>query len=96
MFTSEHGEGQGAHSWAQKAAFWEEVARVPLIISGAGVARRPGNESVLRDHRALLAKWIADTADDFTPARTASAGYSLAPRPMLIVAPSGCVGAVGC
>lgn len=40
VFTSDHGEGMGAHRWVQKAAFWEEAARVPLIISGAGVERR--------------------------------------------------------
>ena len=40
LLTSDHGEGMGAHRWAQKAAFWEETAAVPLIVSGAGVARR--------------------------------------------------------
>ena len=40
IFTSDHGEGMGAHRWAQKAAFWEETAAVPFIVSGAGVARR--------------------------------------------------------
>ncbi len=39
-FTSDHGEGMGAHRWTQKAAFWEETARVPLIIAGKGVERR--------------------------------------------------------
>ena len=39
-FTSDHGEGQGGHRWTQKAAFWEETARVPLIVSGRGVERR--------------------------------------------------------
>jgi arylsulfatase A-like enzyme len=40
VLTSDHGEGLGAHSWVQKAAFWEESAKVPFIVSGAGVRRR--------------------------------------------------------
>jgi arylsulfatase A-like enzyme len=40
VLTSDHGEGLGAHRWVQKAAFWEEVVRVPFIVSGPGVARR--------------------------------------------------------
>jgi arylsulfatase A-like enzyme len=39
-FASDHGEGMGAHRWVQKASFYEESVRVPLILSGAGVARR--------------------------------------------------------
>lgn len=33
VFTADHGEGMGAHGWVEKGAFWEEVIRVPLIIS---------------------------------------------------------------
>jgi arylsulfatase A-like enzyme len=40
LMTTDHGEGMGAHRWVQKAAFWEETARVPLIVAGAGVKRR--------------------------------------------------------
>ena len=36
-FISDHGEGLGAHRWVQKAAFWEEVVRVPMIFRGAGI-----------------------------------------------------------
>ncbi|MBL8229666.1 MAG: sulfatase-like hydrolase/transferase [Bryobacterales bacterium] len=36
-FCSDHGEGMGAHRWVQKAAFWEETVRVPLLLSGPGV-----------------------------------------------------------
>lgn len=39
VLTSDHGEGMGAHRWAQKAAFWEETVKVPLIVSGVGVKR---------------------------------------------------------
>ncbi|MDX1978732.1 MAG: sulfatase-like hydrolase/transferase, partial [Bryobacteraceae bacterium] len=38
-FCSDHGEGMGAHRWAQKASFYEASARVPLILAGPGVPR---------------------------------------------------------
>ena len=41
IFTSDHGDGNGAHKWNQKTLFYEESVRVPFIISGAGI-RRPG------------------------------------------------------
>lgn len=40
ILTADHGEGLGSHRWTQKAAFWEETAKVPLIVSGAGVPAR--------------------------------------------------------
>ncbi|MBI9020273.1 MAG: sulfatase-like hydrolase/transferase [Verrucomicrobia bacterium] len=41
IFTSDHGDGNGAHKWNQKTLFYEESARVPFIISGPGI-RNPG------------------------------------------------------
>ncbi len=32
IFTSDHGDGAGAHRWNQKTALYEEVANVPLIV----------------------------------------------------------------
>jgi arylsulfatase A-like enzyme len=32
VFTSDHGDGQGAHHWNQKTLFYDEVSRVPLIV----------------------------------------------------------------
>jgi choline-sulfatase len=40
IFAADHGEGMNAHRWVQKAAFYEESVRVPLIVSGPGIPRR--------------------------------------------------------
>ena len=32
IFTSDHGDGNGAHQWNQKTALYEEVAGVPMIV----------------------------------------------------------------
>ncbi|RXE61363.1 sulfatase, partial [Muribaculaceae bacterium Isolate-002 (NCI)] len=32
IFTSDHGDGVGAHRWNQKSALYEEVVNVPLIV----------------------------------------------------------------
>jgi arylsulfatase A-like enzyme len=39
-FTSDHGEGLGAHRLVQKVTFYEEPVKVPLIFAGAGIRRR--------------------------------------------------------
>jgi choline-sulfatase len=36
IFTSDHGDGIGAHRWAQKNMFYDECSRIPLIISQKG------------------------------------------------------------
>ncbi|MBN1345182.1 MAG: sulfatase-like hydrolase/transferase [Phycisphaerae bacterium] len=43
VFTSDHGDGGGAHRWNQKQVLYEEPARVPFILSGRGVVK-PGRE----------------------------------------------------
>ncbi|MCL5745684.1 MAG: sulfatase-like hydrolase/transferase, partial [Acidobacteria bacterium] len=45
VLTSDHGEGLGSHRWVQKAAFWEETVRVPMVIAGSGVSRRGVRDS---------------------------------------------------
>jgi arylsulfatase A-like enzyme len=40
IFTSDHGDGHGAHQWNQKSLLYEEVVRIPLIIREPG--RRAG------------------------------------------------------
>lgn len=36
IFSSDHGDGIGAHSWNQKSALYEEVINIPLIVSLPG------------------------------------------------------------
>ena len=36
VFTSDHGDGHGAHQWNQKSLLYEETARVPMIVSPPG------------------------------------------------------------
>lgn len=40
IFTSDHGDGDGAHRWHQKSVLYEESCRVPFIISWPGMARK--------------------------------------------------------
>ena len=40
IFTSDHGDGYGAHRWHQKSVLYEESCRVPFIISWPGKARK--------------------------------------------------------
>lgn len=37
VFTSDHGDMQGAHGWNQKTVLYEESVRVPFVITGPGV-----------------------------------------------------------
>ena len=39
VFLADHGDCQGAHGWNQKTVFYEEAARVPLILSLRGVTK---------------------------------------------------------
>lgn len=39
IFTSDHGDGMGAHRWNQKQVLYEESVRVPFIVSLKGVTR---------------------------------------------------------
>jgi len=39
IFTADHGDGQGAHRWAQKNMFYDECSRIPFIISQKGTTK---------------------------------------------------------
>lgn len=45
IFTSDHGDGQGAHQWNQKTALWEETACVPMIVCTPGNKKAAGKIS---------------------------------------------------
>lgn len=78
IFTSDHGDGMGAHHWNQKTLFYEECARVPFVIAGPGVAE-PG--SVNRTALVSTGLDIAATVLDFagTPLDHEYHGRSLRP-----------------
>lgn len=78
LFTSDHGEGYGSHLWNQKQCFYEEVSRVPMIISGAGVTKKGVRDS---DHITSVCLDIIPTMLDFAGASVPSnlPGRSLKP-----------------
>lgn len=45
IFTSDHGDGQGAHQWNQKTVLWEEVANIPLIVCAPRNAKNASSTS---------------------------------------------------
>ncbi len=77
VFTSDHGEGLGAHRWTQKAAFWEETAKVPLVVAGAGVERRGVVDSRALVSGADIVPTVCDYAGVPAPGRVT--GRSLRP-----------------
>jgi len=59
IFSSDHGDGQAAHHWNQKSAFYDEAVRVPMIVSGKGVARagHVDREHLISNGLDLLPTW---------------------------------------
>lgn len=78
IFTSDHGDGNGAHKWNQKTLLYDEPARVPFMISGKGIAR-PG--SVNQEHLVSTGLDIFPTICDYAGAELANGlrGRSLRP-----------------
>jgi arylsulfatase A-like enzyme len=79
LFTSDHGDGHGAHRWNQKTALWEEEIRVPLIASGKGVAVGGRTEARLVSNGLDLLPTVCDYARVEVP--DGLPGHSL--RPLL-------------
>jgi arylsulfatase A-like enzyme len=46
VFTSDHGDGMGAHQWNQKTLLYDEVARIPLIISHPSFIRAGSQDAI--------------------------------------------------
>lgn len=74
IFTSDHGDGIGAHRWAQKNMFYDECARIPLIISGKGTSKKSTSDYLVNNGIDLLPT-ICDYAGARLPA--ACKGQSL-------------------
>jgi len=74
IFTSDHGDGIGAHRWAQKNMFYDECARIPLIISHKGTSKKSTSNYLVNNGIDLLPT-ICDYAGAKLP--TACKGQSL-------------------
>ena len=67
VFTSDHGDMQGAHGWNQKTVLYDESSQVPLIISV------PGQRGARRCER------LVNTGVDLLPTICAIAGLKIPP-----------------
>ncbi len=68
IFTADHGDGIGAHRWAQKNMFYDEVARIPFIISQKGATRK-GTSDFLVNNGLDIMPTICDYAGVEVPAK---------------------------
>lgn len=67
IFTSDHGDGIGAHQWNQKSALYEEVVNVPLIVADADCATSGTVSDAIVSNGIDLFKTILDYADAQSP-----------------------------
>lgn len=71
IFSSDHGDGTGAHRWNQKSALYEEVVNVPLIVTLPGkknagtVSDRLVNTGI--DFFASVCDWSGVSRPEATP-----------------------------
>ena len=79
IFTSDHGDGHGAHNWNQKTSLYEEVINIPFIISHKG-ATRAG--SVDNTHLVSLGLDLLPTLCDVGGARVPEGLEGLSLRPL--------------
>ena len=54
MFLADHGDCQGAHHWNQKTVFYEESARVPLLMAWPGKVKRGVSDQLVNTGVDLL------------------------------------------
>jgi arylsulfatase A-like enzyme len=84
VFTSDHGDGHGAHRWNQKSILYEECVRVPLIVSYAGIGQHgPRDDRHLVSNGLDLLPTLCDYAGIGVPADLPGASL----RPLLEGAP---------
>lgn len=77
VFSSDHGDGQGAHGWNQKHILYEEIVRVPLIVRDPAGGARGRVESRLVSNGLDLMPTLCDYAG--IPVPPGRAGLSLKP-----------------
>jgi arylsulfatase A-like enzyme len=78
VYTSDHGDGHGAHHWNQKMVLYEEAVRVPLIVSWPG---HTAAGRVDRTHLVSMGLDLLPTFCDFAGAKVPAelTGRSLRP-----------------
>jgi arylsulfatase A-like enzyme len=77
IFSSDHGDGQGAHGWNQKTALWEECVNVPFIMRLPGKVHAGVVSDALTCNGIDLLPTICDYAGVPVPGRLS--GKSLRP-----------------
>jgi arylsulfatase A-like enzyme len=66
IFTSDHGEGMAAHEWVTKLSPYEEVLRVPMIVSApGGVAEDPARGGRMDDRHLVSGLDVVPTLLDY-------------------------------
>lgn len=78
VFTSDHGDGIGSHHWNQKTIFYDEISRVPFIVSWKGHTRPCGRD---RKHLVNVGLDLFPTLFDFAGIQKPNGlrGLSVAP-----------------
>ena len=67
IFTSDHGDGYGAHRWHQKSVLYEESCRIPFIISYPGKGRQGETDDRLISVGIDLMATISDIVGEDMP-----------------------------
>lgn len=70
VFTADHGEMMGAHGFLTKGRFWEESARVPLVVRWPGRVQ-PGRTAALAQMMDLYPTIVEAAGGKVTPGRFA-------------------------
>lgn len=81
VFTSDHGDGMGSHRWNQKTIFYDEVSRIPFIVSWKGRTKPCGRN---RSHLVNMGTDLFPTLFDFAGIEKPAGlhGVSAAPAAM--------------
>lgn len=80
IFSSDHGDGLGAHQWNQKSALYEECTRVPLIVVPPGRTTPARRDST---HLVSNGLDLYATICDYAGAHAAAGRSGLSLRPLL-------------